>query len=195
MRPPSWIPVVLILFATAASAQVPPRAAQIALAVQAAPADRRDAAKVYGYGEDGSFITLREGTNDMICLADDPATEGIEVNCYHASLEPFMARGRALTAEGVEGAERTRVRYQEIEAGTLKMPGQPAILYTMNATSWDPAAGTVTGEYRRQTIYIPYATAESTGLSTQASDAAPWIMFPGTPGAHIMITPPRRAGG
>lgn len=191
MRPVRCIPIALILFAPAASAQVLPRDAQIALAVQAAPADRRDAAKVYGYAEDGSFVALRDGTNDMICLADDPQAEGIEVNCYHASLEPFMARGRALTAEGVEGAERTRVRYQEIEAGTLKMPEQPAILYTLNAGAFDPATGTVTDGYRRQTIYIPYATAESTGLSTQASDAAPWIMFPGTPGAHIMITPAR----
>ena len=194
MRPARCIPVALILFASAASAQVPPRAEQIALAVMAAPADRRDAAKVHGYDADGTFITLREGTNDMICLADDPRQEGIEVNCYHASLEPFMARGRALTAEGVEGAQRARTRYEEIEAGTLKMPEQPAVLYTMNATAFDPATGTVTGEYRRQTIYTPYATAESTGLSTQASDAAPWIMFPGTPGAHIMITPPRATG-
>jgi hypothetical protein len=106
-----------------------------------------------------------------------------------------MARGRELTEQGVAGADRTRIRYEEAESGKLKMPEQPAVLYTLTGSAYDAATNTLAGEYRRQTIYIPYATAESTGLSTQASDAAPWIMFPGTPGAHIMITPPRRSGG
>jgi len=30
-----------------------------------------------------------------------------------------------------------------------------------------------------------------TGLSTKASEGAPWLMAPGTAGAHIMINPPR----
>lgn len=186
--------LLLLAMATPAAAQMS-KEAQIALAVQAAPADRRDGAKVYGYAADGSFVTLREGSNDMICLADNPEAEGLELNCYHQALEPFMARGRELTAQGVEGAERTRMRYAEAESGALKMPEQPAVLYTLNVSGYDAATNTIEGEYRRQTIYVPYATAESTGLSPQASDAAPWIMFPGTPGAHIMITPPRRSGG
>jgi hypothetical protein len=41
-------------------------------------------------------------------------------------------------------------------------------------------------------IYLPFATAESTGLSLKASPGAPWLMYPGTAGAHIMINPPRQ---
>jgi hypothetical protein len=165
--------------------------AQIAAAVLAAPADRQSGARVLGYDDAGKLTVLRDGSNDLICLADNPAVDGIELNCYHASLEPFMARGREMSTQGVAPAERMRTRYAEVESGQLKMPEKPAVLYTVNGASYDAATNTIAQEYRRQTIYIPYATPETTGLSTQASSNAPWIMFPGTPGAHIMITPER----
>jgi hypothetical protein len=42
-------------------------------------------------------------------------------------------------------------------------------------------------------IYIPYATAESTGLPAKpGSPGMPWIMNPGTARAHIMIDPPMK---
>jgi hypothetical protein len=188
---------VLIALPAGAHAQTPRvanAAAQIAAAILAAPEDRRAGTKVYGYDEGRRLVTLREGTNDTICLADDPAREGFEVDCYHVSLEPFMARGRELAAQGVEGPARTETRFREAEQGTLKMPDKPAMLYIVTGTSFNAATGEVAGLYRRSVIYIPYATTESTGLSTSPSTTDPWIMAPGTPGAHIMITPPRPGG-
>jgi hypothetical protein len=82
------------------------------------------------------------------------------------------------------------MRYDEIEAGRLMMPGQPATLYVLTGTGFDVATRTVADEYRRSVLYVPYATEASTGLSAQASETDPWLMAPGTPGAHIMITPP-----
>ena len=39
-----------------------------------------------------------------------------------------------------------------------------------------------------------YATTESTGLAVQpGGPGSPWLMDPGTAGAHIMIHPPRSA--
>ena len=38
-------------------------------------------------------------------------------------------------------------------------------------------------------IYMPGATAASTGLSTRPAAGTPWLMFPGTPKAHIMFQP------
>jgi hypothetical protein len=190
------VPVLTLALAPITLHAQRPAAEQIAAAVLAAPADRRDGAAVLGYDAAGEFTTLREGTNDMICLADDPAAEGFETACYHVSLEPFMARGRELAAAGVTGRERTQARYREIEAGSLKMPDRPAMLYVLTGERFDAESGAVTGEYRRSVMYVPFATAEATGLSTSASTVDPWIMFPGTAGAHIMITPPRnRSGG
>jgi len=45
----------------------------------------------------------------------------------------------------------------------------------------------------RYVIYIPFATAESTGLPLAPSaPGMPWIMDPGTHRAHIMINPPQK---
>lgn len=186
---------LMFLVAAPAAAQLS-KEAQIAAALTAAPVDRRDGARVLGYDANGRITVLREGSNDLICLADNPAVEGFEADCYHSSLEPFMARGRELAEQNVPGADRNRIRYEEADNGRLAMPDVPAMLYIVSGGGFDAATGTVAQEYRRQVIYIPYATAESTGLSPQASSTEPWIMFPGTAGAHIMITPPRpRPGG
>jgi hypothetical protein len=38
-------------------------------------------------------------------------------------------------------------------------------------------------------VYIPGATPESTGLPATPGPNSPWLMFPGTPKAHIMFIP------
>ena len=178
---------VLCLAGTAAGADILPPDAQIAAAVLAAPADLRDGAAVLGYDAQGAHKWLREGRNEMICLAPNPAKTTFEVDCYHKDLEPFMARGRELTAQNVTGAKRQETRYQEIEQGKLPMPREPRTLYVLTGKSYDATTGKVENSYLRWVIYVPYATPESTGLSTKASENAPWLMYSGTAGAHIMV--------
>lgn len=185
--------LALSLMATSVDAQTPPADQQIAAALAAAPAGDRDGAKVYGFTADGSFTTLREGSNELICLADDPNREGFNVACYHESLEPFMARGRELRSQGVtDSGELAQRRWAEADAGTLSMPETPAALYVMTGDGFDAAAGEVMNSFLRWVVYTPWATPESTGLPPQPTGpGAPWLMFPGTAGAHIMITPPQ----
>lgn len=163
---------------------------QINLAVQAAPASMRDGATVQGYAADGSFRTIRNGTNDLICMAPNPTAERFEVSCHYAGLEPFFARGRALLEEGVTGQERAVTRWREYEAGVLPIP-HGSVNYILTGSGFDPATAEVRDSYVRWTIYVPGATTDVTGITTDASAGGPWLMFPGTPGAHIMITPPR----
>jgi hypothetical protein len=177
--------------AAAAPAAPAPAAEQIAAAVLAAPADRRAGAAVLGYDEKGAFVTLREGTNDQICLADNPKENGISVACYHKDLEPFMARGRALATEGVKTADREDVRHKEIAAGTLKMAKEPRSLCVISGTAFDATAGRIAEAYTRWVVYTPFATPESTGLSVTPVPGGPWLMYPGKGTAHIMINPPR----
>lgn len=191
-------PAPLLLIALTAQApasapsSVPPPDAQIAGAVQAAPADQRGSATVVGFDTAGKHTTLRQGTGTLVCLADDPAQAGFSVACYHKDLEPFMARGRALAAAGTKGRGPAEdVRYKEIAAGTLKMPTAPTLLTIVQGSGFDAASGTVADAYTRWVIYTPGATPESTGLPTTPGPGAPWLMFPGTPGAHIMISPAR----
>jgi hypothetical protein len=182
-----------VVFASmAAPADVPSPQVQIAGAVLAAPAELREGAAVLGYDAQGGRVQIREGKNEMICLATDPTKTAFNVACYHKDLEPFMARGRELLAEKVTGAKRNEMRFQEIKDGKLSMPKEPRTLYVLTGTSYDAATGKVQDSYLRWVIYVPYATPESTGLSTKGSDGAPWLMGAGTAGAHIMINPPRK---
>jgi hypothetical protein len=183
---------LVFLASVACAADVPPAQVQIDGAVLAAPAELRAGAAVLGYDANGGRVRLREGTNEMVCLATDPAKTTFNVACYHKDLEPFMARGRELTAQSVTGAKRTETRFKEIEDGKLTMPKAPRTLYVLTGKSYDAASGKVEDAYLRWVIYVPYATAESTGLSTKASDGAPWLMGAGTAGAHIMINPPKK---
>ena len=68
---------------------------------------------------------------------------------------------------------------------------EKAGVYVLTGSGYDAAKGQVTDPYLRWVVYTPYATPESTGLSTKAGPG-PWLMYPGTPGAHIMISPPKK---
>lgn len=179
--------------AGAAAAQtIPPADVQIASAVLPAPEDRRAGAAVLGYDRNGAITTLRPGTNDLVCIADNPKADGFSVACYHKDLEPFMARGRELTAQGItDDKVRDETRWKEVEAGTLKLPREPRTLYVLTGKAYDAATGEVANAYTRWVLYVPFATAESTGLGTKPIENGPWLMDAGTAGAHIMISPPR----
>ena len=199
---PSGLAILLTLtalpgaWANPLAAQTPGVDVQIAGALQAAPAAEREGATVLGFQPDGSVTTLRRGPGKLVCLADDASREGWSAACYHESLEPFMARGRELRAEGVtDVGELAQRRWDEADAGTLPMPEEPAMLYALTGDDYDPGTGTVVNGSIRWVIYTPWATPESTGLTPQpTAPGAPWLMFPGTAGAHIMITPPPTGG-
>jgi hypothetical protein len=102
-----------------------------------------------------------------------------------------MARGRELAAKGAKGKERHEMRWKEVEQGKVPIPREPRLLYVLTGAGYDAAKGEVINPYLRWVVYTPYATPESTGLSTTAGPG-PWLMYPGTPGAHIMISPPKK---
>lgn len=185
----------LVMAKIGLSQEVLPAEIQIKTALQAAPADERESATVLGYDASGKIVTLRKGTGNLVCLADDPKTKGISVACYSATLEPFMARGRELLAEGKTEAEKQKIREEDAASGKLKMPDSPGMLYVFSGTdeNYDKKTGELKDGYTRYVIYVPYATLESTGLAPRPSaPGMPWLMDPGSYKAHIMISPPRK---
>src|SRR5687768_13173533 len=123
---------LLVLFSAAAiqAAEIPPAEWQIKTAVLAAPKADRDAATVVGYDSSGAVVTLRKGTNAFICLADDPKQKGFSVACYHKDLEPFMARGRALSAQGKNANDIFKIREEEVKTKKLPMPDKSILNVT-----------------------------------------------------------------
>ena len=131
----------------------------------------------------GEWVTLREGSGTFVCIADDPSDDRFRATCYHKSLDSYMARGRELRKQGIDGAENVQKRREEIAAGTLEMPSY-GLLFQINAPGdW---SGDTTTANRRTVIYVPYAQSEDLGLPTRPSDG-PWLMHSGLATAHIMI--------
>ena len=164
----------------------------IATALMAAPAASRAESKVIGYNMAGEFVTLKEGTNEFICLADNPNQDGFNAAAYHKDLEPFMARGRELKAQGKSAGEIFEIREKEVKSGKLKMGkmGSTLHIYFGPNTNYEENTGEVEGAKYRYVVYMPFATAESTGLpEVPMASNHPWIMNPGTHRAHIMISP------
>ncbi|MFV8226488.1 hypothetical protein [Christiangramia aquimixticola] len=165
---------------------------QIKTAVLAAPESKRSGAAVYGYNKDGKITLLKKGTNNMICVADNPEFDGIQVACYSDKLEAFMARGRELTEKGKSEIDKRKIRAAEVESGKLKMPDTPSTLYVYSGSEddYDRKTGILENGKYRYVVYIPFATPESTGLPIKPeAPGMPWIMDPGTHRAHIMISP------
>jgi hypothetical protein len=182
---------VLLIIAVAANGQHLAADIQIKDALLAAPGND-EGAKVYGYNDKNEFVVLRQGTNELVCIADDPSQEGFSAACYHKDLDPFMARGRELKKLGKSPKEILEAREAEVKAGTLVMPKQPTTLYVYyaGAADYNTSTGEVKGGTFRYVVYIPYATAESTGLPLKPeAPGMPWLMDPGTHRAHIMISP------
>jgi hypothetical protein len=166
--------------------------ALLATALMAAPAESRDGCTVIGYNMAGEFVTFKEGDNDFICLVDYSSRVGFNAACYHKSLEPFMARGRELRSQGKNGKEVFDIREEEIKSGKLKMgaPGSTLHIYFGAKSLYDPETAIVDGAQWRYVVYLPFATAKSTGLPAEPiAPNHPWIMNPGTHRAHIMISP------
>jgi len=172
------------------AAEVPRAERQIELAVMAAPEAEREASTVLGYDATGKLVRLREGSNGLTCLADDPEKKGISVACYSDGLEPYMQLGRDLRAEGKSNDEVFDLREEAVKSGAITIPVNSinnVLMGKLNAMT-----GELEDTYLRYVIYIPYATPETTGIPLVPSGpGGPWIMDPGTHRAHIMINPPK----
>jgi len=186
-----FISVFALCISIYASAQSVSSEAQIHSALLAAPEEMRKSATVMGYDSENMLVILRGGSGDLICLADNPENKGFNAACYQKDLDPFMARGRELRAEGKSRQEVFEIREIEVKAGTLEIPKGSTlhILYGPDDVL-NKETGDVNGANLRYVVYIPYASSKSTGLPLKPSGpGAPWLMDPGTHRAHIMITP------
>jgi len=108
----------------------------------------------------------------------------------------LLFSGFLALAPGTSTAQAPSSDTQVAAAALLAMPENPATLYVLTGSAFDPEAGEVAESYLRYVVYMPWATVESTGLSVAPmGPGSPWLMYPGTAGAHVMISPPRTTSG
>lgn len=142
-------------------------------ALSAAPRHLRDGARVINPGLDGKMVELREGTNGWTCMADTPDSPGRDPMC--------------LDEQGMKWAESWMSK-AERPANTA-----PGIAYMLQGGSdisaTDPWA-TATKKYVASPphwMLLWPVDATASGLPTTPKKTGTWIMWAGTPYAHLMI--------
>ncbi len=159
--------------------------AQVAQAILPLPEDLRAGATVFVYDkESGERKVLREGTNQVECSPENP-TDGF-TRCWSKVTGPrrdFQAKLKAQKKSDKEISEAVAAATKD---GTLKPTPMGSMSYRLSSKD--------TVIKLLWIVSVPNATPEMLGVSTTSQrDAAlkghglPWMMLPGTPGAHIMI--------
>ncbi len=175
---------LLLLAPAVALAQAPSTDALIADAVHVLPADLRAGATVVTYdAATGARRVLRPGSNFMEC---QPTMADGFSRCYHKTLGPRRDLEAKLRAEKKTDEQIAAAVAAAVKAGTLP-PSAPAMMSYRGYGKRD----------RIQNLWVislPNRTPESVGVSidSQRDEALegyglPWMMLPGTPGAHVMI--------
>ena len=178
------IAAVLSLAGPVAAVLAQSNDARIAEAVEILPADLRAGATVVTYDTaTGERKVLRQGTNFLEC---QPRMADGFTRCYNKALAPRRDMEAKLRAEKKSDKEVQEAIAAAVKSGALK-PAPPGMMAYRGYDKRDRIKNL-------WVVSLPNATPDSVGVSTVSQrDAAlegkglPWMMLPGTPGAHIMI--------
>ena len=177
--------IALLACSNAAAAQTPSVEQQVAEAVQILPQDLRGGATVVAYDTaTGARKVLRQGTNFVECQPRSP--EDGFTRCYNKALAPRRDLEATLRAQKKSDKEISDAVAAAVKAGSLPTPAKGMMSYRgYNKTD------------RIQNLWVmslPGGTPQTVGVSDVSQRVAaigghglPFMMLPGTPGAHIMI--------
>lgn len=161
----------LILAAGAPAAQAADKAAMIEDALKAAPPTLVDTVKVM----DWEGNVLREGDGTYVCLPTPPQLQGTAPMCMDA---PWLAWGEAWTSKGPFETDRLGISYM--------LAGDEG------ASNVDPFAEGPTADNQwvvegpHLMVLVPDA-AMLEGIPTDPDQGGPYVMWQGTPYAHVMV--------
>lgn len=177
---PMLATMVLAGSAGAQMAQAEPRtdAEKVINAMTAAPASIAANATIKDWPAAGSseFRTLRQGTNGWVCLPSFTGTEGNDPQCLDETWVGFI---QAYVTKQAPRIQRLGVGYMVAPGGAYGSNTDP---YAAGATADNQWA--LHGPHVM--LAVPDARALQ-GLPTRHDNGGPWVMWAGTPYAHIMI--------
>jgi len=182
----AWAPLLL--------AQAPESGSAIGGALLPLPEQMRADATVVRLDAEFRPITLRKGTNGMVCIADKPNDDRFDVRCYKDTFIPVVYRafqlGYQVSGEKVEA---------EIKAGKLQLSNEPTAGYRCLGpiAGFDASKNIVNSQIECwQSIHFPFRTAVELGVPDERNVSAsqqreiPYVMSSGKYWAHVMIRHP-----
>jgi hypothetical protein len=142
-------------------------------ALSAGPRHIAEHAAVIAPDANGKMAEIRAGTNGWTCMADEPNTPGLDPMCLDKA---SMQWAQSWMAKAPKPANTV-----------------PGIIYMLQGGSdisatnpWATATDKFIASPPHYMIMWPY-DAKSTGFSTTPKKTGTWIMWAGTPYAHLMI--------
>jgi hypothetical protein len=142
-------------------------------ATSAGPRSISDNAAVLAADASGKMVQLRAGTNGWTCIPDEPSTPGLDPMCIDRNGMEWV---KALMAKAPKPNNTAPGLIYMLQGGSDISATDPFATKTDHYVS-SPA---------HYMIMWPY-DAKSTGLSTTPKKTGTWIMWAGTPYAHLMI--------
>jgi hypothetical protein len=145
-------------------------------AESAAPAAVAAGATIYGFDDAGGMVTVREGTNGWWCMPDTPSTPGPDPMCGDANAMEW-----AMAWIGKTEPPKGKVGFIYMLAGGT------------DASNTDPFAEGPTADNNWIStgphVMIMNATEMMAGYPADAvpDTSQPYVMWAGTPYAHLMI--------
>jgi len=148
----------------------------------AAPSRLRADTTVIGWREDGSRVTLRSGTNGLVCWdqSDEPRKRTYASRCTSEANLPRVDQNRAWNMSGKSQAEIQAMMDEADNNGTREVSEYGTLYYSINSDDMDNAS-------IHTTVSVPFATSHSLDVPSEGTNAGVWIMYAGTSGAHLMI--------
>ena len=164
--------------AAGAFAQASPEAEK---ALLAAPRNAREATAVIKWKADGTYDTLKPGTNRLACYdqSGEPTEQPFSVQCTSVENLKRVAQNKKFEMEPDKAKRAAMIDAAEKDGSRIK-PEYGSVFYTMSGA--DQASARL-----HLTVAVPGATTATTGLPDNNKVGGAWIMAAGTSGAHIMV--------
>jgi len=142
-------------------------------ATSAGPRSISDNATVMAADDAGKMVKVRAGTNGWTCIPDEPTTPGLDPMCIDKS-----------------GMEWVSALIAKKPKPTNTAPGLIYMLQGGSDISATNPFATTTDHYVSSPAHFmimwPY-DAKTTGFATTPKKTGSWIMWAGTPYAHLMV--------
>jgi hypothetical protein len=179
MKRMALIGIGLLALAGGGHAQAP--AANLDTALAPAPRNMRDGAMVIKWKADGTYDTLRPGTNRLVCYdqSGEPGEQPFSVQCTSVGNLERVKQNKIYEAKEADRTKREAMLAELESAGTRVKPEFGSVWYSMSGKDQASARTHIT-------IAVPGATAQSLGLPDNPKMGGAWIMNAGTSTAHIM---------
>lgn len=149
----------------------PDQATLVKMALAAAPASIAEHATV----KDWDGTTLREGSNGWTCFPDIPASPGTDPMCLDAT---WLAWAQAWQSRAQPDIQTVGLAYM-LEGGSDASNTDPF--------ATEPAAGHQWVDTGPHVMILLPDMARADNLSTDPQSGGPYVMWKGTPYAHIMM--------